>query len=73
MRGDPYSAFERVDFPDFYYHYSKTDDRNIVIEATSEGLLPVRLTIPTSTNRNKDSVLSVATKEAGRPVSLFMG
>ena len=68
MRGDPHSTFEMVD-----YHYSKTDDRDIVIEATSEGLLPVRLTIPTSTNGNKDSVLSVAMRKAGRPVSLLMG
>ena len=55
------------------YCYSKTDDRDIVIEATSEGLLPVRLTIPTSTNRIQNSVLSIAARGAGRPVDLEMG
>ena len=49
------------------------DTRDIVIEATSDGLPPARLTIPTSTNYHKDSVLSVAARGAGRPVDLIMG
>lgn len=53
------------------YCYSKNDDRDIVIEATSEGLRPVRLMIPTSTDV-KHSVLSVAARGAGRPVDLIM-
>ena len=73
MEVDDVSACEMVGTANFHYCHSKIDDRDIVIEATSEGLLPVRLTIPTSTNRTKDSVLSVAARGAGRPVNLLMG
>jgi hypothetical protein len=49
------------------------DESDIVIEATSPGMSPVRLTIPTSTDRSQSSVLSVAARGAGRPVELVMG
>ena len=47
------------------------DERDIVIEATSPGFAPVQLTIPTSVSRGEASVLSVAAREAGRPVDFF--
>ena len=47
------------------------DDDDIVIKATSPGLAPVQLYIPTSVNRDTSSVLAVAAKGAGRPVDFF--
>ena len=47
------------------------DDNDILIEATSPGLAPAQLFIPTSTNRDTASVLAVAAKGAGRPVDFF--
>ena len=51
--------------------YNYDDDDDIVIEATSSGLAPVQLFIPTSVNRDTSSVLTVAAKGAGRPVDFF--
>jgi hypothetical protein len=48
------------------------DDRDIVIDAVSSGLQPARLTIPTSTDRSRKSVLAVAERGAGAPVELAM-
>jgi prepilin-type processing-associated H-X9-DG protein len=47
------------------------DDKDIVLEATSPGLAPTRLVIPTSTNRNMESVLAIASQGANRPVNFF--
>lgn len=47
------------------------DDRDIVIEARSIGFDSVRLTIPTSTDASKASVLSVAKASAGKVVNFF--
>ena len=49
------------------------EEGDIVVEATAPGLRPVRLTIPTSTDPGRASVLAVAAREAGRPVDLVIG
>ena len=49
------------------------DDSDIVVEASSPGFDPVRLTIPTSTNPLTASVLAVAKAGAGKAVNFFGG
>jgi hypothetical protein len=50
---------------------SLTDREDIVIEASSPGFQPVRLSIPTSSKSSKASVLAVAEAGAGKPVDFF--
>ena len=47
------------------------DEDDIVVEASSPGLDPVQLVIPTSTDESVASVLAVAQKGAGQPVNFF--
>lgn len=44
---------------------------DIVVEATSEGLGSVRITIPVSTDAASDGVMAVARAGAGKPVNFF--
>lgn len=46
-------------------------DSDIVVEATSPGFAPARLTIPTSTDAATAGVLEVARAAAGQPVNFF--
>lgn len=49
-----------------------TDTNDIVIEATSPGLQPVRLVIPTMIDKEKkESILAIAQREAGKSVNFF--
>ena len=43
----------------------------IVVEATSPGFAPARISIPTSLDLAKDGVLATAAKAAGKPVDFF--
>ena len=52
---------------------SLTDADDIIIEASSPGLSPVQLRIPTSTDPSEASVLAVAEAGAGQPVDFFQG
>lgn len=49
---------------------SRTDTSSIVIQATSPGLAPSQLEIPTSTNYGAASVLAVAKASSTQPVDL---
>ena len=53
------------------FDYLQMDEDDIVVEASSPGLDPVRLLIPTSTDQSVASVLAVAQKGAGKPVNFF--
>lgn len=52
-----------------YLQQNEVDD--IVVEASTPGLDPVQLTIPTSTDPSKASVLVVAKNGAGQSVNFF--
>lgn len=62
---------EADDDNDDIHRLSFKDDRDIVLEATSPGLAPTRLVIPTSTNQDMESVLAIASQGANRPVNFF--
>mmetsp|Transcript_13907 Transcript_13907/g.24923 ORF Transcript_13907/g.24923 Transcript_13907/m.24923 type:complete len:387 (+) Transcript_13907:74-1234(+) len=66
---------QEIDRPSFAFKpvvLLSEDADDIVVEASTPGLAPSQLVIPTSTNK-KDSVLSVASHGAGKPVDFFNG
>lgn len=48
------------------------DDGPIVVEATSPGFAPARVSIPVSKNQAEDGVMAVAQAGAGQPVDFFV-
>jgi hypothetical protein len=65
------ALMEAVDGPADMHTFLRNDDQDIVIEATTPGLPPVQLTIPTSTDTSSASVLAIAAFTAGKPVDFF--
>ena len=47
------------------------DTSDIVVEASSPGFAPVRVTIATSTNEEMHGVYAAAAAAAGKPVDFF--